>query len=426
MTSYFIDPKAPLLFGDGRPFGATECAETLPFPLPSTVAGAMRTAYAEQRGMAFAGSRETLLSLPIAGPLLASRSLANPQGDLEVYLPKPADAVYFKIQDQQTEDHKTQDQKPQNPLLARRLRPGEITVAGAGTDLPHNLLPVFLSGDNDKSKPGKGPTWWRLQQAAQWLADDRQNSLTAEDPKDLGVDALPMERRTHVALDPDTLTNRDGQLFQTAGLDFGPRLQSTGPRRQFCGWQSSTYGLLVQYQADGTETFLSDSPRMRTVGGERRPAWIEPAGSAWPGLPEVLSKALAQAQAKPASTGFGIRLMLVTPALFERGWLPGWLDESLQGSPPGHARLKLQLCAASLERWQPFSGWDLQSRNRHSAGAARAIRRMVPSGSLYWFKVLEGDADTIAKLWLSPVSDREQDCRDGFGLAAPGVWSTCP
>jgi CRISPR-associated protein Cmr3 len=118
--------------------------------------------------------------------------------------------------------------------------------------------------------------------------------------------------------------------------------------------------------------------------------------------------------------------MLVTPALFERGWLPGWLDESLQGSPPGHARLKLRLCAASLERWQPFSGWDLQSRNRHSAGAARAIRRMVPSGSLYWFKVLEGDADTIAKLWLSPVSDQEQDRRDGFGLAAPGVWSTCP
>lgn len=107
MTSYFIDPKAPLLFGDGRPFGATECAETLPFPLPSTVAGAMRTAYAEQRGMAFAGSRETLLSLPIAGPLLASRSLANPQGDLEVYLPKPADAVY--LQDTGSADRGSQD-----------------------------------------------------------------------------------------------------------------------------------------------------------------------------------------------------------------------------------------------------------------------------------------------------------------------------
>ena len=68
------------------------------------------------------------------------------------------------------------------------------------------------------------------------------------------------------------------------------------------------------------------------------------------------------------------------------------------------------------ERWQALSGWDLMARK------PRAVRRLVPAGAVYWFEIVQGDAEAIARLWLAPLADREQDRLDGFGLALPGLW----
>ena len=45
MSLWIIEPRDPLVFGDGKPFSAVpgSRAKSLPFPHPSTVAGAMRT-----------------------------------------------------------------------------------------------------------------------------------------------------------------------------------------------------------------------------------------------------------------------------------------------------------------------------------------------------------------------------------------------
>ncbi len=413
MTHFFIDPKAPLLFRDGRPFGSSERAETLPFPLPSTLAGALRTAYGEQRNHHFAETYSALLQRTVAGPLLAARSLYG--DEVTIYFPKPADAVYFR-QQETTE--------------AIRLRPVVLSPDQGGTDLPHALLPVCLSQDT-KSKPDKGAAYWTLAHLTDWLVDDGPDVIPANK---LGVSALPQDHRTHVAVDSETFTSEEGRLFQTAGLDFGPRRRvpdshKSSPATRSYGWEQQTFGLLVNCPDDGADgPFLSEAPRMRTVGGERRPAWIEPANGLWPEIPATLDKAL-----KNLSDTGGIRLMLATPALFEHGWLPGWLDESLQGSPPGHPNITLELRAAVLDRWQAFSGWDLQvSRRhkdeaahtmRHKGGAAREIRRLVPAGSIYWFRLVHGDSASLSQLWLSSISDREQDRRDGFGLAVPGLWT---
>jgi len=57
-------------------------------------------------------------------------------------------------------------------------------------------------------------------------------------------------------------------------------------------------------------------------------------------------------------------LTLVTPALFEQGYRPGWLVETNDGfigNPPAMPRLKMKLRAAATERWEPQSGWDLDA-----------------------------------------------------------------
>jgi CRISPR-associated protein Cmr3 len=418
MTTYLIDPKAPLLFRDGRPFGDAERAETLPFPLPSTLVGAFRTAYGDARGLNFATQKDEVLKFRLAGPLLARRTFG---GTVEPLFPKPADAMYFK---------------EETGLRAVRLAPQAIDPkSGEGTDLEDvapGLLPVRLQSDS-KSKPAPGAAFWNLKDFTDWLANDQTPDIPAEN---LGVRAMPVDIRTHVALQPAmdgrpaTFASRDGYLFQTAGLDFGPCRQAHQPGT-YKGWESEDYGLLVRVAVDE-----DDNPPtlngLRTVGGERRPAWIEqcPDGAdPWPQFPDALRQAFR-------ATPKGVRLTLVTPALFKYGWRPDWLDGNLEGTPPGCSGLKLKLRAAALDRWQAFSGWDMQPNKSHDkrpGGAARAVRRMVPAGAVYWFEIVSNSkidataqAALIEKLWLTSLCDQDHDRRDGFGLAVPGVWSVRP
>jgi CRISPR-associated protein Cmr3 len=385
VPTYLLDPKALLLFRDGRPFGATERAETLLFPLPSTTAGALRTAYGEAQRTDYVTGSPSLRQLAVAGSLLAKRDART--GALEVLFPKPDDVLYLP-------------HEGTNKTLAHRLAPASLR-AGEGCDLPHDkLLPVFLQCES-KAKPAEGPAFWRLETLTEWLADD---SITGLDTAEIGAPHLPVGYRIHVAMDYDAQANREGQLFQAAGLDFGARR-----RLEDHGWEHHEYALLLKCDADFPSTF-------RTVGGERRLAWLERCDGYWPPLPERLRKALEHAP--------GLRLILATPAIFNKeGYLPDWLNKNLEGSPPGLPELHLRLCAVALKRWQAASGWDLQARDKRPEGAARAARRLVPVGAVYWFQIVQGQASAAAQLWLHSICQGEQDRSDGFGLTLPGVWS---
>ena len=110
-------------------------------------------------------------------------------------------------------------------------------------------------------------------------------------------------------------------------------------------------------------------------------------------------------------------MVLATPALFDEGWKPGW---ARGGRPPGlDARddISLQLVSACVPRWRPVSGWNFEA----GKNCAKAVRRLAPAGSVYFFEA-RGAASALARLWLKPVSDGDQDRRDGFGLALWGVW----
>ncbi|MGC1378515.1 MAG: type III-B CRISPR module-associated Cmr3 family protein, partial [Anaerolineales bacterium] len=56
----------------------------------------------------------------------------------------------------------------------------------------------------------------------------------------------------------------------------------------------------------------------------------------------------------------------------------------------------------------------------------KASRRLAPAGSVYFLKLTSDDPGTIEQFikntWLQNISDKDQDRRDGFGLALLGVW----
>ncbi|MEW6405859.1 MAG: type III-B CRISPR module-associated Cmr3 family protein, partial [Chloroflexota bacterium] len=54
-----------------------------------------------------------------------------------------------------------------------------------------------------------------------------------------------------------------------------------------------------------------------------------------------------------------------------------------------------------------------------------ATRRMSPAGSVYFLELNGSEANIssfIEAVWMQNISDDEQDCRDGFGLAVLGTW----
>jgi CRISPR-associated protein Cmr3 len=122
-----------------------------------------------------------------------------------------------------------------------------------------------------------------------------------------------------------------------------------------------------------------------------------------------------------------IRLVLATPAIFSPGWKPAWLNQRLEGTPPG-SRVLVRLVGVANYRWKAVSGWSLARVNgRGELDAAgkpgpKAIRRMVPAGSTYFFELVSGDPASLADTWLQSVSDDPQDRLDGFGLALWGTW----
>ena len=385
MNTYFLEGLAPLVFRSGKPFGSNG-ADGNNFPLPSSAAGLVRTLWADQQGLNFGdpGVPEQLRELSSAGPLLARRSLDGKQTTLLV--PRPADAVCM-------------DTDTGKRVL--RLAPASLPEH-SGCDLPDKLQPVCMLEAVDGKPDDESPQFWPLATLLAWCAGEEP---AFDALKRSGLAKLPSETRTHVALDDHTLAADSGRLFQTIGLDLGPQRKcdpdDEKPLNE--GWGNDELGFVIR-------TGQSLDPTLATFGGERRLSRLHPINALWPSPPVSLANDVQKAG--------GLRITLLTPAIFSGGYLPGWLDaDTLTGTPPGCEGLHLTLRAAAIERWVPVSGWDLQQHK------PKATRKAVAAGATYWFDI-RGDVPTeaLSALWLSPISDADSERRDGFGLALPAAW----
>lgn len=391
--SYLIEPLAPLVFRSGKPFGPQSGADAALFPMPSSLAGLLRTVLADQQHKNQAFTEElskTLRQTSVRGPLLARYiDAASP----ELLLVKPADAMYVD------NDGITEVVR----LLPKALDPD------CGSDLPSHLLPVQME-KKLKGKPKNGPQYWAI---ADFIAWQNEQAIDFEKLKENGLESLPNEQRTHVAISSETFASEDGKLFQTSGLDFGaPRRLAEKDQKEkkaHNGWSDVRLGFWAKSDAQLASSLV-------TFGGERRLSQL----SAQPKSmdPTQCNTELA-VQVRDAK---GIKLTLLTPAIFANGYLPAWLDQtSLEGVIPHSDGLRVKLKACAIERWQAVSGFDLKEWR------PKVMRKAVAAGAVYWFEVLGEVPDMLhQRLWLAAVSDDEQDQRDGFGMVLPAAWQPNP
>jgi|GEM_PF-1436016 len=357
-----ITPDGSLLFRDARPFSAGVEAVTLPFPLPQTIAGAVRTTIGSASGYDFVDpSRkqdcvDEVMKWSVHGPLL---ELAGNR-----FYPAPADA------------HVTES----TVLPMIPLEPGP----GCGSNLPDGLLPMGAKGGNAGKPDASAPAFWPESLVVAWLTGGTV-------PHDLRVELKRhgftpgIEPRTGIEVATISQCVKDAMLFGSQRLQVDAMSESDGYRR-------GSYIVKVDAAPDLRSSCLG------RVGGESgiaRFSAIE--ASSWPAMPQELIKAVGSTK--------NLKMQLVTPAIFGAGFHPAAI--------PG-----LSLVGACVPRWIPVAGWDYANRQ------PKPLRRMAPAGSVYFFKADSPEvAVKIARdNWIRPMSDERTDQMAGFGLAAWGVW----
>lgn len=408
MTMLLIEPHDPLIFRDGRPFNPTPGvrATSHRFPLPSTTAGAVRTMLGtDAQGKFDLEQVKDLLAMRMRGPLLGE--LANEK--VTWMVPAPADALLLES------DAQAAICKQLLPLQAPE---GFTSDIGAAEPHLHLIGPRRFS-------PAKGlsgaPRFWYWSQFEQWLsrsgALDHSRDPDTKDTKiislaELGHDGPESEQRMSVGIDPTTQTAEESMLFQTRGLSFGLRhtqlrkgkVEVTRPR------------LVLALDVNLKKWTLSE--QVAPLGGERRLArWdVDPKGATLPTLPEGLIKAIVAARA--------CRVILLTPAWWERGYYPTWLCQERDGVKP-------ELVAVANGRPQIHSGWDYARRQ------AKPARRLASAGTVVFLR-LNGSESALNKWvkqrWFHSASDEASPADqhkgialsqwqlDGFGVAAIGAW----
>lgn len=388
---WIIEPRDSFIARDGRPFGVGVSATTLPFPFPSTTTGGVRTRAGLANG-GFVGTAEQkeklvkqVKEITVSGALLVE---LNEQGEIENWLMhSPADALLS----QNNDDKGKVEIKKLVPLEANECK----TNLEQAPHMEDDLAPVGLA-KFDPNKPfDKAPRFWRWDYFKEWLMDSREIPAVI-DPKTLGHNGAITETRTHVAIDPTTWTSPKGQLFQTRGLEFthSNELKIGFAERLALAVNVKDHQLTQQMQEG-----------LAPLGGERRIVGWRASKKQLP------NDCLGSIQGKVVKDK-ACRVVLLTPACFTQGSRPTWLLSEQHN-------VKVELKAIANARAQVISGWDLDLRR------PKPTRRLAPAGSVYFLKLVGEVASIktwIEKIWMQPVSDENQDRRDGFGLAAVGVW----
>lgn len=396
MKTFLIEPRDPLIVRDGRPIGGDAAIETLPFPFPSTTAGAVRTRMASPNGEFLFPNQDVqlkeLLTIPVAGPILAELG-AHSEQPKQFLFPAPRDALVFPKEGD--------DKGNATKIEVQRLRPGDLEPKCHMDSLgDKKLRPICAEGKTERTdKPfAKAPMFWNEVPFLDWLKTGG-GGLGPFAPPCLGMASLPTETRVHVVIQPGERVSEDGGLFQTKGLRFA----------QGKFGQTRPFALSVRMQpttVDGHALDLRDE--LAPLGGERRLARWRASASGWPEIPpEVIMSIRTRKTA---------RVVLLTPAMFSRGALPDW-----ENRWPLGGEVTVTVEGACVGRPVIVSGWDM----RYGKGGEKPTRRLAPAGSVYFVR-LSGSDDAVEKwvraTWLQCVSDVPQDCLDGFGLAMVGVW----
>jgi hypothetical protein len=421
----------------------------------------VRSSFVARQSSVSPEQAQKLLTIRIArGPILVQRE----PGDVKFthWVPVPSDAALSAVEQGQVGE--TGQMLLRAKVFALADGEGVLWPEGTPDDLQLVKLPTRDGKGNKTSRLVDQLPFWPLKTAVKWAVGNDATvsfpNLFVREPKSEGTDVLRMplvtEGRVHVAIDEASQTAEPGMLYNTPGIRF-----------------AKGFGIAVEVEAPSDFNWPEHESSVQ-LGGEGRPSYRSRQDSAAFPEFEVFKRLYMEAAHKPCPPA-GLRLELLTPAWLHDGaptgapaWLPSWLREPQRTAqstpttvelPKGHhpnlpKGMNLELVAACLPGFAPISGWNMQG-GKDGHGAPRAVRRLTPAGTVYYFRLRRVDGRDVGAeelinaacvLWAVPLepepnfarelvsnvnlanTDKIRDgflappARDGFGLVLPGFW----
>jgi CRISPR-associated protein Cmr3 len=403
-----ILPRDVLYFRDARPVGGSSTGNGSYWPLPSKFHSAMLSAlygkYPEidreresehltSRGKKddpnWGKSRMRFGGLKTFGPF--------PCIGEEIYFPAPLDII------------------PGGILYPDKCR--------GNTNLPEPLKKVMCS----PAAPSKDEigNWISSFELIKYCSN--QIPVTAR-----SSEIFVSEVRPGVGIDPETHAHVDGIFYQTEYLRM--REDNNAAMVVFADLETKKFNQRQGFDLL-SELFAHTKSMPFTFGGQRGVAYLECVRN---GKKEMLEQLLPQDQ----NIDKQIKWILLSPAMFNAGWIPGFIDQKSGKVKLRHGdtvrnsgesreewrnrinalpEINATLVAAKVGKPVINSGWRLDKDADAAGGGPRPTRLLVPAGSVYYFETgsKEDSIALITALAGKTMSDNLGE--QGFGL---GICST--
>ncbi len=359
----FLKPNDTFFFRDGRPFIRGEQSEgySIETPFPSTVMGALRTAYIALCGdMAQFTSGDMVSSIgtkqSLEGASIHIKGVFLGCGDGPLYYPTPRDLVSEK---------KSQDTK----LYPLSIESQNDTFSSS------SKLPTLLTWNNSEVQVEHAGGYVSCDNLRKYLLGETQ--CLASEKSDFIVD----EPKVGITRNYKTLAAAEGMLY----------------RVNMKRLKDSELGFVVD--VDGIDQLPQKG--LIKLGGEGKSfTYRETVQKPDP----LLATDLAIIRDMMCDSG-EFKLYLATPAIFDGGWFPKCIHQDIE------------LVTAAVGNYVTVGGWDV-AHNR-----PKRTYRAVPAGSVYYLRLINGaKVDTILDyLHYKNIGDRRT--QEGFGLAYVGAAS---
>lgn len=385
MSLHFIEPLDVLflrgnkVFGDPGSFG-----ESVMPPPPSVVAGALRSALLVSKGI---------------DPLLFARGDAR---DVELGTPDdpgPFAVAAFGIARQNPKERESFESLLSPPadlyIAEREGHPSVNALApveppdGIRSSSPTGRMAVLPVGE--RSKPATGyyltAAGWRDYLAGRPI--DPISGLVRM------ADLWAVETRVGIGLDPLLRRAADGQLFSTQAIAFS---KVGCESRAEKGEQTCGVGMNAGFFVDVDGADVPPCVMLR-LGGDGRAAVCRLARHAE--TPVADYGALAAAGR--------CRMILATPGIFAKGWLPTGTTGDFRFDLHG---VRGRVVCAAVPQAEVVSGFDL------AKAMPKTAHRAAQAGSVYWLDELEATPDGLRNLvarglWSEPA-ENEGRRAEGF------------
>jgi len=426
MNTILIEPTDVLFFRDAIPMSAGQGKGAgCRLPFPSTLHEAFRASLLRARG-------ETGLKKEIAGRprgaarkgnwhetshetdvMIASKAFRSLRTigplpwlpDKGLLLPVPLDVAFT----------------PDRLRLARLQLSAERPAPRSATRTSEFRPACLPMPTTPPDKHGQLSGWWTVGQYQDYLRGETSNANHRFRPLPTS-ELWAAEHRVGVQIDPASFASAERRLYAGSYL-------RANKRTRFVAWTE----IADPAQARNGEAAARQREREELgrldwllLGGEFRLARLWHKSDDGQPIPDLLGT-LRRPPEPPADNGpCLLKWVLVTPAIFAHGSLPGWCVDTRRDRPGG-LRPVGQVCldppdhpfCAHLISWcigkpRTVSGWDVVE------GRAKPTLLAVPEGSVYYF-LCENPATAAAlaqKLHWQPRSDFYGEKGCGYGLVS--------